>query len=155
MCNFQTSNKIGVLFKTETKEDFEIVKSFLHFLMEQNNKIMALGFVDHNKVPDYYLIRIGFNFFSKRDLNFFYLPKEQFILDFIKKPFDILIDLSLINSFPLYYISNLSTARFKIGKLQDYNDCYDMMIDINQDNRVQSLIEQIKHYVPVFCTAIC
>lgn len=153
--NFQTSHKIGVLFKTDTKEDFEIVKGFLYFLMEQKNEIVALCYVDDKKIPDYYRIPIGFSFFSRRNLNFFFLPKTQFILDFMKKPFDIMIDLSIDYNFPLYYICSLSIAKFKIGRYQNDNNCYDMMIDINKNNNVQSLIEQIKHYVPIFCKTIC
>jgi hypothetical protein len=151
--NFETSKLVGVVFKTDTQGDFEIVKKFLHFLTEQNNKVVALCFVDYKKVPDYYFLRKGFNFFSRNDLNFFFLPQTQFIEDFIQKPFDMLIDLSIDNNFPLYYISSLSAAKFKIGKLQQGHNCFDVMIDTNKDNTVQSLIEQIKHYVPVLCGA--
>ncbi len=153
--SFETSQIIGVVFKTDTQGDFEIVKNFLHFLTEQNNKVVALCFVDYKKVPDYYFLRKGFNFFSRRDLNIFFLPKTQFILDFIEKPFDMLIDLSIDNNFPLYFISSLSKAKFKIGKLQNEHNCFDVMIDTSKDNTVQSLIEQIKHYVPVLCSANC
>ena len=151
MSNFQTSKNIGVLFKTDTKEDFEIVQNFLHFLMEQNNEVVAICYVDSKKIPDYYFMRMGFNFFSKRNLNFFYIPKTQFVFDFIEKPFDILIDLSTDYNFPFHYISNLSEAKFKIGTLQNNINCFDLMIDISMDNNVQFLIEQIKHYIPVFC----
>ncbi len=151
--NFENSQLIGVVFKTDNQSDFEIVKKFLHFLTEQNNKIVAMCYVDVKKVPDYYLLRKGFNFFSRNDLNFFFLPKSNSILDFIEKPFDMLIDLSTDNNFPLHFISNLSKAKFKIGKFNANSSCFDVMIDISKDNSVQSLIEHIKHYVPVLCGA--
>jgi hypothetical protein len=151
--NFETSQLIGVVFKTDTQSEFETVKKFLHFLTEQNNKVVALCFVDYKRVPDYYFLRKGFNFFSRSDLNLFFLPKTQFIHDFIEKSFDILIDLSTDKNFPLHFISSLSKAKFKIGKLKPGQNCFDVMIDTSKENTVQSLIEQIKHYVPVLCGA--
>ena len=151
--NFETSQIIGVVFKTDTQGDFEIVKKFLHFLTDQNNKVVALCFVDYKRVPDYYFLRKGFNFFSRSDLNLFFMPKTQFIHDFMEKSFDMFIDLSIDNNFPLHFIGSLSKSKFKIGKLQQGRNCYDVMIDTSKDNTVQSLIEQIKHYVPVLCGA--
>ena len=151
--SFESSKTIGVVFKTDTQSDFELVKRFLHFLTEQDNKVVALCFVDSKKVPDYYLLRKGFNFFSRADLSFFFVPKTQFIIDFIDKPIDMLIDLSTDNNFPFQYITSLSKAKFKIGKLQKDRNSLDVMIDISKTNNVESLIEQIKHYVPVLCGA--
>ena len=121
----------------------------MYFLSEQNCKVVALCFVDTKKVPDYYLLRKGFNFFSRGDLNFFFLPKNHTILDFIEKPFDMLIDLSIDGNFPLYYISSLSKAKFKIGKLFQNRNCFDVMLDTTKNNSVEYLIEHIKHYIPV------
>lgn len=150
--NFTTSKNIGVVFKTDTQSDFELVKRFLQFLSDQDNKVVALCFVDSKKVPDYYLLRKGFNFFSRAELSFFFLPKSQVILDFVERPFDMLIDLSIDSNFPLFYISNLSKARFKIGKQKKQQNQFDVMIDISKNNTVESLIDQIKHYVPVLCS---
>ncbi len=149
--NFETAQHIGVVFKTDVQSDFELVKRFLHFLSDHNNKVVALCFVDFNKVPDYYLLRKGFNFFSRNDLNFYFVPQTSFINDFIEKPFDILIDLSTDFNFPLHYISSLSKAKYKIARQQQGNTCFDLMIDISKNNNVEALIEHIKHYVPVLC----
>ena len=153
MYSFESSKVIGVVFKTDTQSDFELVKRFLQFLNEQDNKVVALCYIDSKKVPDYYLLRKGFNFFSRGDLNLFFMPQTNFILDFMEKPFDMLIDLSTDNNFPLHYISSLSKAKFKIGKQQKTRNCFDVMIDTSKQNSVESLIAQIKHYVPVLCGA--
>mgnify|MGYP001243192878 FL=1 len=65
ICNFDTAQNIGVIFKTDSQSDFELVKRFLQFLSDHNNKVFALCFVDSKKVPDFYLLRKGFNFFSR------------------------------------------------------------------------------------------
>ena len=127
------------------------MKRFLHFLSDQNNKVVALCFVDFKKVPDYYLLRKGFNFFSRKDLNLYFLPQTSFINDFIEKPFDILIDLSTNYNFPLHYICSLSKAKYKIGRQQPLYTNFDLMIDISKENNVEALIENIKYYVPVLC----
>ena len=151
--NFSTSKNIGVIFKTDTQSDFELVKKFLQFLSDQDNKVVAVCYIDDKKVPDYYLLRKGFNFFSRAELSFFFVPRMPFILDFIDKPFDMLIDLSADSNFPLYYISKLSKAKFKIGKQKNQQDQFDVMIDTRKNNTVEALIAQIKHYVPVLCSA--
>lgn len=153
--NFETSKLVGVVFKTDNQSDFEIVKQFLHFITDLDNKVVALCFVDSKKVPDYYLLRKGYNFFSRRDLNVFFLPKTYFILDFIEKPFDILINLCTDNNFPLTYITGLSRAKLKIGKFRENQNLFDLMIDTSKDNSVNYLIEHIKHYVPILSGTVC
>ena len=38
--NFENSQLIGVVFKTDNQSDFEIVKKFLHFLTEKTIKLL-------------------------------------------------------------------------------------------------------------------
>lgn len=151
---FENSKLVGVVFKTDTQSDFELVKRFLHFLTEQDCKVVALCFVDTKKVPDYYLLRKGFNFFARGDLNFFFVPKNHTILDFMEKPFDMFIDFSIDGNFPLHYISSLSRAKFKIGKMFPNRTCFDVMLDTKRNNSVEYLIEHIKNYIPVL-SGVC
>jgi hypothetical protein len=149
--DFQDAKSIGVLFKTNNLNDFQLVKNFLHYLREFNTKVIALCYIDTKKIPDYYLLMKGFNFFSKNSVNFFYIPNHQLVDDFMEQHFDILIDLSVENSFPVKYIGVLSNADFKIGMLRkNEENYYDLMIDIGSNKNIENLIENIKHYIPIF-----
>ncbi len=50
------------------------------------------------------------------ELDFFYKPAFSVeAATFIKTKFDVLIDINFDKKFPLYYVSTLSTANFKVG----------------------------------------
>ncbi|MCX7986443.1 MAG: hypothetical protein N2662_05850 [Bacteroidales bacterium] len=155
MYDFHSAQLIGVLFKTNDSNEFQLVKNFLHYLRELDNKVIALSYIDSKKIPDYYLLVKGFNFFSRKSINFFYLPQNPIVNDFIEQPLDMLIDLTIDESFPIKYISVLSKAKFKIGMRQKRMEkYYDLMIDIEKDKSIANLIEGIKYYIPLFAGKI-
>jgi hypothetical protein len=149
--NFENADSIGVVFKTNCHADFECVKKFLHYLSEKNSKIITICFVDNKKIEDFYLLRKGYNIFTLKDLNFFFIPDNSIVIEFIEKPFDILIDLSVDNNIPLHYISCLSKSKFRIGKLLSERNCMDLMIDTENNNTIENLVENIKYYMSVIC----
>jgi len=152
--NFTNSQKVGVLFKTDSFTDFEYVRKFLQYLTENENKVIALCYVNSKRIPDYYLLKKGFNYFSRNDLTVFFIPDNPVVDDFINMPFDILINLSLFYCLPVHYITSLSKAKFKIGPfIENHDDCYDFMIDIQKDRTIKNLIDNIKHYIPVITGA--
>ncbi|MGC8804030.1 MAG: DUF6913 domain-containing protein, partial [Bacteroidales bacterium] len=113
-------------------------------------KVIALCYIDSKKIPDYYLLVKGFNFFTRKTVNLFYIPTHPLVNDFIEQPLDMLIDLSIDDVFSIHYIGILSKAKFKIGmrqkRLEKY---YDLMIDIGKDKTINNLIENIKTYIPI------
>jgi len=151
MHDFHSAQVIGVLFKTNNYNEFQLVKNFLHYLKELDSKIIALGYIDSKKVPDYYLLVKGINFFTRKSVNFLYIPKHEAVNDFIEQPLDMLIDLTTEDIFAIKYIGALSNAKFKIGMRQKRMEkYYDLMIDIEKDRTLVNLIESIKHYIPIF-----
>jgi len=145
--NFNSAQTVGIIFNSPDEASFSIVKNFLSFLANNNLKVFALGFVPEKKIPKNLLLRKGINFFCKKDLNWFYKPKNEVIHQFMQQHFDILIDLSLKEYFPLYYIGQLSNSSFKIGRQSEKYQYQDLMIDIGKNHSIEYLIEQIKHYL--------
>lgn len=148
--DFRSARLIGVLFKTNNLTDFQHVKNFLHYLRDLDSKVIALCYIDSKKIPDYYLLVKGFNFFTRKSVNLFYIPTHPVVNDFIEQPLDMLIDLSVEDVFSIQYIGILSKAKFKIGirqkRMEKY---YDLMIDIGKDKSINNLIENIKTYIPI------
>jgi len=72
-----------------------------------------LSFVDKKEVLDLYSLQLGMLYFTKSDLNWYYKPKNHNTNDFMNARFDILIDLTLEEKFPLKYIVDLSRAKYK------------------------------------------
>jgi len=144
--NFDTAKKAGLIFTCASEDDFIAVKDFKKYLEEKNIKTSALGFINDKQIPDHLLLRTGFNFFSLKNLDWYFRPKNQFINDFTNERFNILFDLSLTYHFPVHYIVTLSPAEYKIGRLCNTED-YDLMIETGKNKQIAYLVEHIKHYL--------
>jgi hypothetical protein len=66
----------------------------------------------------------------------------------MKKDFDLLFDLSLKDLFPVRYMTEISPATCKVGRYME-SGRYDLMIDVRENESVDYLIEQIRHYLPM------
>lgn len=132
-CNIHTAKTIGILFDATQQISFEIVKELVKDLGKNKTKVEVLGFVDSKHLIDHYLYRKGFNFFTQKELNWYYKPVGENVQSFIKKPFDILLDLSLENPFPVNYILACSQAKFKAGRYCQDQVFLDFMIDIEKE----------------------
>jgi hypothetical protein len=140
-CNIDQAKKIGILFNATHSVSFDIVKNLVKELSDKSRTIMVLGFVDSKQLIDHYLYRKGFEFFTQSHLNWYHLPKSDAVNEFINKDFDILIDLSLEDLYPLKYILSQSKALFKVGKLTDTHTYLDFMIDIEQEKKAMSELQ--------------
>lgn len=86
--------------------------------------------------------------FSVRDVNWLYQPKVQVVNSFLQQDFDLLIDLTTRDYYPLLYIlaqspSSLNASIFSEKKKQ----VADLMIQMNGDPDPASLFQQIDHYI--------
>lgn len=140
-CNIQEAKSLGILFNATHMVSFEIVKGLVKNLSKENKNIMVLGFVNSKQLIDHYLYRKGFEFFTKKQLNWFHKPEGENIDAFINTPFDILLNLSLEETYPTKYIMALSKAKFKVGKYSEENEFADFMIDIEQEKAAMNALK--------------
>jgi hypothetical protein len=144
VCNFNDAKNIGILYNATEYISFEIIKDFVKMLAVNQAKVTVLGYVHSKKLIDHYLYRKGFDFFSKNDLNWYYKPVSASVQQFMTEPFDLLIDLSLEDYYPVRYITSLSPATFKVGRYVPGDLSLDFMIDIEKEkNTMKSLRQEI------------
>jgi hypothetical protein len=135
VCNIDYAQHIGIIYNATENVSFEIIRNLVKDISHDSRKVTVLGYVDSKKLIDNYLYRKGFDFFSKSELNWYSKPVSSVVEEFIKEPFDLLINLSLKDYYPIRYIVALSPASFKVGKF-DVNDLYlDFMIDIEREKQ--------------------
>jgi hypothetical protein len=150
MTNLKNARKIGILYTLDEVPDYERVSEFVATLQSDQKEVKALGFVKNKILVERFLPKLCYDFFSMKDLTWFYKPMHRQVKDFIDKEFDLLIDLSLQDNFPLKYISGLSNALFRVGKFSDHNlDYYDLMIDLKPTMTSEEYLSQIQHYLTV------
>lgn len=143
-CNIEKAKTIGILFNATHQISFEIVKEMVKNLSSRKNKIDILGYVDSKNLIDHYLYRKGFEFFTQKQLNWYYKPVEETVNSFVEKKFDILIDLSLDDPYPIQYIIAVSKAKFKVGRYTEGNEYLDFMIDIEKEKEA---MKKLRHEI--------
>jgi hypothetical protein len=135
VCNINEAKHIGILYNATESVSFEIIRNLVKELAHDSRKVTVLGYVDSKNLIDNYLYRKGFDFFSKNELNWYSKPISSVVDQFIKEPFDLLINLSLENYFPIRYITALSSAAFKTGRFSPDDTILDFMIDIDKEKQ--------------------
>jgi hypothetical protein len=147
--NLEDVNTIGVVFSLKDNDGFESINELLKELTARKKQIFAIGYIEKKKIPDHYLLRKGYNFFCMADLNWYFKPEPSFVSDFIEREFDLLINLSTDQAYPVEYIYALSKARFKTGKFFEGTDHSDLAIDTGQSRDTKYLAEQLTHYLQI------
>ncbi len=146
--SFANAKTVGILFNATDKEEFELVKRYVRYLKECDKKVKALGFFNTDKIPELTYTKLEWDFFTIKDLAWNYIPNKNFIENFINEEFDILIDMNVHQDFPLYYISALSKAHFKIGQY-NINADYDLMIEMPVEKGLKYYLRSIDQYIQI------
>lgn len=149
---FQLAKSIGILYDSTNEKHFEIVRKYVKTMREQDHKeVLALGYYDEKELPPMRFSKLGLDFFTRKDLNWYFKPVAPVVKNFIKHEFDILLDLHTGNSIPFRYIVASSNACFKIGKYEQRAlPFYDFMLSVSDNLSFSQFIEQINHYLKSF-----
>jgi len=150
MINLEEAKRIGILYTLDDVPAYNLVSGFVSQLQHDHKEVKALGYVRDKSLISRFLPKLSYDYFSKKDINWFFIPIHSKVKDFIGKEFDILIDLSLQDTFTLKYISGLSRAFCRVGKYSEENtDYYDLLFDVKATLSLNDYIKQITHYLTV------
>ncbi len=149
--NLKEAKNIAVLYCLTDEQSLDTINKFVKGLQnDHNNKVIAIGFIENKYIPNYFFPKFYNHLITLKDLNWYGKPKNTFVTDFLKEEYDILINLSLEDIYPLQYICGLSKAKLKVGKYGDNNKkYYDFMIQINKKTTLDDFIKQIIHYLTI------
>lgn len=146
--NFDAAKKIGLLYDATEPRNFEIIKEYVKDMRSRQKEVLALGYVDKKELPQNQFAQLGLDFFTRKNLNWQFFPNSLEVTNFIREPFDIVMNLSENSIFPLRYIAALSKARFRVGRFdQSSIPCYDMMIEATPDTDLKQFIRQAEDYL--------
>ena len=139
---------IGVVYNATNRNDADCVKNFIHFLKEERKDVLSIGYINSKDSTDIVKPHLNYVFFDNRNLSKRLIPRGIDVVNFIEKPYSILIDLTLEDCFPIEYITSLSHAKFKVGAKGFYRDnVCDLVIDVDKNKTMEYLIIQLKHYL--------
>ncbi|HSN49719.1 MAG TPA: hypothetical protein VLR52_00710 [Bacteroidales bacterium] len=150
MTNLREAKHIGILYTLDDVPDYDRVEALVSQLQHDHKDVKAIGFVKNKNLISRFLPKLSYDFFSGKDMNWFYKPVSQKVRDFMAKEFDILIDLSQRDNLPLKYIAGLSMSLCRVGRFTENNtDCYDLMINVDDKTSINDYIVQVTHYLTV------
>lgn len=150
IANLKNAKNIGLVYDATDETKYPTICTFVKYLQEQDKTVKAIGFINYMIIPHYCFPKLSYDYFNRKNLNWYYKPTSSFITDFLNNEFDILIDLNLNNAFPLKYITGLSIAKYKIGRYsEEYKQLYDFMITTKDDVTLKEYINHVVHYLSV------
>ena len=153
--NLRNSHKIGIIWDGSYQESFGEINSFYQKMKANGIQVDIICYYPGDILPDQYTALRYLKCFKRTDLNFFYIPKLDELEDFIGTPYEVLIDINFKNRFPLYYITALSKAEFKIGASKSIDhEALDMTLELNDNSDIRYYLEQVEHYLNMINTSI-
>jgi hypothetical protein len=147
--NISRIKSIGIVWDASKPEDFIILSRFHQQMNERGINVNILGYYPGKELPNQYTALRYLACFRKQEINLFYVPVSSETERFINTMFDILIDVNFEKSFPLYYISSLSKASFKVGLFDKEADSltFDLMIELKKPVRIEEYLSNVVHYL--------
>ena len=147
VCNLDNAQSIGILYDATSEEQIKIIKPFVSYFFDLKKDVKALGYVNSKQLSFHHTPKLQYDFFYQKDLNWFYKPQNYIIDNFVKKEYDILINLCDSSIIPIKYLVASSIAHFKIGIHEENYEIYDLMISLKDDKSMEKLMHEIKHYI--------
>lgn len=146
--NLNEARTVGILFDAANGEDHVLVKKYVTYLRGLGKKVKAIGYFSNKLVPQMTFSKLEYDFFDKKQLNWYMKPSDPFINNFIEEEHDILIDLNITDHFPLRYIAAISNAKFKVGRLLEQTaGIYDLTIDTGASPDLKSFMRDVDTYL--------
>ena len=145
--DFASAKYVGVLCSPKNEIDAANLKEFLSYLTQKGIKYSVVGYFDEKKIPENFLYMKDIEFITREDLNFLFIPENPIVKKFIDEPFDMLVNCSLVDYFPINYVAHLSMAKCKVGIMRKDETCYDLMIDITKNPTTEYFLENLEKYL--------
>ena len=147
VCNLDNAQSIGILYDATSEDQIKIIKPFVSYFFDLKKDVKALGYVNSKQLSFHHTPKLQYDFFYQKDLNWYYKPQNYIIDNFVKKEYDILINLCDSSIIPIKYLVASSIAHFKIGIHEENYEIYDLMISLKDDKSMEKLMHEIKHYI--------
>ena len=153
--SLRNAHKIGIVWDGSNINDFKAITAFYMEMQGKGIQVDIVCYYPGKILPDEYTALRYMTCYKRGDLNLFFIPHILELDEFIATPYEILIDINFNNYFPLYYVSALSKAEFKIGAGKTINhNTLDMTIEIANKKDISYYIEQVRYYLEMINTGV-
>jgi hypothetical protein len=148
MVSLHHAKKIGLLAMVGSAGDLTRVIDFGETLKSYGSEVKGLAYVPSGQIPAYFESQDLFEVITSKDLNLAGIPRGQKVKRFCDVQYDFLIDLTIAECLPLFYIAGIGHARIKAGRYTTQgNNVYDFMIADNGENNIGDFSHSMKKYL--------
>ncbi len=147
--NISQIKNIGIVWDASRSQEFPSLSGFILKMKERGINVKIIGYYPGKILPDMYTAIRYLSCIRENELNYFFIPVTPDADQFIHNRFDILIDINFKKVFPLYFISSLSEACFKVGLSDNKPEQspFDLMIDCKNSVNIDDYLYQVLHYL--------
>ena len=151
-CNIDDAKSMGMICVIKNESDYESVVKIIKMIKGEFKipNIKILAYYPLKDDPEFLKSRLGLDFFTIYDLNYYAFPKKVVVKNFISERFDILLDLTELKNIPLRFILHMSNSPFKVGSFsEDKKPFYDLMIETDPKDYFQ-YVKHVINYLKIF-----
>ncbi|MFN8241088.1 MAG: hypothetical protein U0X39_10125 [Bacteroidales bacterium] len=147
--NILNAKTIGLVWDASNPNDFQAISQFFQKMQERDINVTVIGYYPDKIIPDRLTAIRYLTLLKRDDLDFFYKPVSRDAEEFLRKKFDILIDINPKNVFALQYLSYLSLAGMKVGIFDSNfeNHPFDLMLQLGKNSDPVTYLTQAVHYL--------
>jgi len=143
--NFNTAKTVGLIFVYEPSV-LQAIKELRAFLKTKRIHCKALSFYLNKEVPIELVDNRYIRYFGKHEVNWYGKCLSAEANVFIKQDFDILIDFSTKTNPVMHYLTMLSRAKMKLGRLSYPDHPYDFVLSDGMA-APNIFMKEVKHYL--------
>jgi hypothetical protein len=152
--NFSDAETVAILCVDSDEPAFKRMKKYVQHLHAEYGvkNVMLMSFVNGTErdVPIYHAHKLEYDYFTYDDLTW-NLQAGQGVKNFVLRDFDILIDTTRGEHYPLRYVMLNSRAKMKVGRADSKSaEKLDLVIDVPQDTSFEKFMNQVDHYLSKF-----
>lgn len=138
------AEEIGILFEG-TDEYRKAVEALLEKPQLRGKSVTLLSYLPQKPPKG---IQEDDSMFTVKDINWVYKPKSRSINDFLSREYDIVLDLSTQDHYPLLYIMAQVKSMLNVSLYSEKKkNVSDLMIQLNGETEPQTLFNHIDHYI--------
>jgi hypothetical protein len=146
--SMKEAKTIGLVFSSSNEEDVEIAGKYENYLKEMGKTVKTIGFIGAKDTAANVTWWTGPQYITRKELSWFYKPSEEFIGNFVKEQFDMLIDMNIGGELPLMFVSASSKAKCKVGRYDEkYLSIYDVMIETDKTKTLKYFLRNVDTYM--------
>lgn len=146
--NLKNADSFMILYDANAPDEIELIHKYIQYLKDMGKKVTSLGFYNQKELSASLNSSLNSVFLTRKQISWLGIPQSDAVSNLMKTDFDVLINLVVKDVFPLTFVAAKSKALFKIGKFNlKYQNYYDFMIDIGEDQKLKSFMKNVDHYL--------